>query len=98
MLCHILKVLINKQQNKGLIVRYVAMGIMKFQEQAMAWSHCLFSAFEQLQIFGECFNFFQMAEKFCQVRKSIFCTFGKRRVVKKIAIWQSKSHSNLRRH
>ena len=84
--------------NKGLIVRYVAMGIMKFQEQAMAWSHCLFSAFEQLQIFGECFNFFQMAEKFCQVRKSIFCTFGKRRVVKKIAIWQSKSHSNLRRH
>ena len=30
------------------------------------------------------FNFFQMAEKFCQVRKSIFCTFGKRRVGKKL--------------
>ena len=60
------------------------MGIMKFQEQVMAWSHCPFSAFEQLQIFGEYFNFFQMAEKFCQVRKSIFCTFGKRRVGKKL--------------
>ena len=58
------------------------MGIMKFQEQVMAWSHCPFSAFEQLQIFGEYFNFFQIAEKFCQVRKSIFCTFGKRRVGK----------------